>query len=135
MTGQALIFDGIDLEDSIVLGWTLSEGSLRVWLDVSLRSEHADYAKREAQERSCFRRGELVFSRAKDVVGLHAQQSVAPAGVEAGVPDYDTLHCLRLRGADRFYVEGEFGEVELTSDWPVLVLHGGAVSRARPVSS
>jgi hypothetical protein len=134
MIGQALMFDGVDIEDSIVLGWALSDNGLAIQLEVSLLPEHAEYAKSPPEERGCFKRGELLFPLPRDVMGLKAQQDVVPSGEEAGMPDYDTFHCLRLLGPDRFYVEGEFGEVQLTSAWPTLILHGGASSRARPTS-
>ncbi|WP_223789855.1 hypothetical protein [Marinicella meishanensis] len=112
-------FEQVDMTDSIVLGWDCTARAFRIRLDVSLLAEHPKYDTPPRQHRSCFVSGELVFDKLTAVSGLHSMDEVSPTTDADGSIDYDTLHGLwKVEGG--FCVEGEFGEVRLSSDPPIL---------------
>lgn len=72
------MFDGVDLEDSWVLGWRFDSTSNQLVfdLDVSLWEGHEHYAKPLSGEWTCYKRGRLVFDQVSKVKGLLPMESV-----------------------------------------------------------
>lgn len=112
-----MYFKGVQLDESIVLGWTLTD-DLEISMEIALDSSHALYEPPIPGERACFKPGILKFPNASAVQGLLSQDEVTPCGSDDG-PDFDTFHTLVSREGG-YYVEGEFGEVTLQSSVPVL---------------
>ena len=112
-----MIFEGVRLDECIVLGWTLTD-DLEISLDIALDLSHALYEPPIPGERAYFKPGILKFPNVSAVQGLLSQDEVTPCGPDDD-PDFDTLHALASREGG-YYVEGEFGEVTLQSSAPVL---------------
>lgn len=119
---QQVVFESVDLEDSIVLGWVCESDDFRVSLEVSLLSDHPHADPPKPGERACFLLGELEFSEVARIDGLLPRSEVQPSKGPDGEHDYDTVHCLQTDGKGRYYLEAAFGEVLLEANPPVLRL-------------
>ena len=122
MFPHEVAFDCVDLLDSIVVSWSHEDDVLRVDLEVSLLPAHPNAVAPLPGERACFRRGELTFSGITEIRGLLTQTSGQQDRETGQTVDYDTVHCLRTNGDGRYYLEGEFGEVNLVAAPPTLRL-------------
>lgn len=118
MLTEYISFESVDLQDSIVLSWLQRSSSIEVTLEASLLPRHPLYLSPKPGERSCFRRAVLAFRNVREVDGLLQMSEVEPS-VDSTGADYDTLHVLGILD-DRYYLEGEFGEVSIVSDPPTL---------------
>ncbi len=112
-------FDYVDIENSIVLGWVFDNSMLSFELEVALSKGHQCYSMPKKNERACFKRGQLIFSNVTEIDGLLPMENVIPIGGIANEYDYDTVHCI-LIAVEGYYIEGEFGEVNCQSEFPVL---------------
>ena len=121
-------FPDVDLRDSIVLGWNMAGSTLKIRLEVSVGSEHPSYTPTSAGARSCFVSGALYFESVSAIVGFVPQKDIAPNVDPDGYRDYETLHGIWKKGDGDYYIEGEFGEVYLTSDAPSLEIDGSWIS-------
>ena len=63
-----MIFEGVRLDECIVLGWTLTD-DLEISLDIALDSSHALYEPPIPGERAYFKPGILKFPNASAVQG------------------------------------------------------------------
>jgi hypothetical protein len=91
-------FDGVDLTESYVLGWRLDDEGLWFDLDVALVPGHPAYRPPRPDERTCWRRGVLVFPGARAVKGLDPQDAVIPAIDASDECDYGNIDTLEERG-------------------------------------
>ena len=119
---KEVLFEHVDLQGSIVLSWRIETDRLIVELEISLMPSHPQYSERMPGERSCFRRGRLVFPKIRSVSGLFSMDEVQPSIDATGSPDYDTVYTLKSDDGRLFYFEGEFGEVTLECGAPRLDL-------------
>ena len=117
-----VVFEFVDLADSIVLSWTYESDRFRVRLDVSLLPDHPNAGRPKPGERASFHPGELEFAEVSQIEGLLPQSAVQSSKDPDGEPDYDTVHRLQTDGERRYYLEGEFGEVWIDADTPVIRL-------------
>jgi hypothetical protein len=114
-------FDGIDLGESWVLGWTLDSNRLQFQLDVVLVPGHPLYAPPPPDELACYRSGTLLFPEAVEVIGLPSVDDVRPAIGADGVSDYGHLDWLESTESG-YRVTGDFGEVLVRSGHPRVIL-------------
>ena len=110
------MFDGVDLEDSWVLGWRFDSASNQLIFDleVSLWQGHQHYAKPLPGHWTCYKRGRLVFEQVSKVEGLLPMESVKYTVDPDGSIDYGNIEGLRKISDDKYNFEGDFGEVSVT---------------------
>src|SRR5690606_15402008 len=111
-------FDGVDLEDTFVLGWQHDPEaqSLRFDVEASLRPTHPRYRQPKPGEWTCYRRGALTFTGVTGVKGLRAQEQVRPDRDPDGSTDYGSLDALWQEGPSSFRIAGRFGDVEVSCE-------------------
>ena len=114
-------FKYVNLENSLVYGWIYKNQVLTVNLDIEINEGHELYKKPPSNERASFTKGTLIFNNILKINGLLLLEDVKPTANENEKPDYDLIHCL-WKTNEGFYFEGEFGEVNLKSDDPILIL-------------
>ncbi len=114
-------FQGVDLADSLVLGWSLNDGTLSFDIDVSLWPDHPGYIANENGEVACYRKARLIFSSVRDLQGLRPMEKTEGHDFD-GVKDYGTIDYFAQPGRGSFVLAGEFGDVEFKSDQPQLEL-------------
>ncbi len=121
-------FNAVDMSKSFVLSWDTDSESLLIDLDLFLCPDHAFYEKPRPAEKACFRPATLEFPHCTDV------ESGADTGIVRSVPDkaatlgHGAIERLRRIGEGRYEMSGEFGQVKIDADRPLLRLKGPIAS-------
>ena len=107
-------FSEIDLSESYVLGWNITQNSVEFQVEFALCQGHPMYHEPEPNQWACFHLGQLVFREVHALVGLPVQSEVRPSIDASGEHDYghiDTLSCV----GNEFRLSSDFGEVSFTA--------------------
>ncbi len=119
-------FNAVDLTKSFVLSWSTESESLLIDLDLFLCPDHAFFEKPRPAEKACFRPAFLEFpycSGVKSGADAGGSQAVSEA-VEALMLTHGAITGLRRVGEGRYEITGEFGQVEIDAERPILRLKG-----------
>jgi len=117
-------FSAVELTKSFVLSWGMASESLLIDLDLFLRPDHAFYEKPRPAEKACFRPAFLEFPYCSSIqsgADTGGSQSVSEA-VEALT--HGAIAGLRRVGEGHYEITGEFGQVEIDAERPILRLKG-----------
>lgn len=117
-------FNAVDLSKSFVLSWNTESDSLMIDLDLYLCPEHAFYEKPRPAEKACFRPALLEFpdcSAIRSAAGTDEGLSVADT---VGAIGPGAIEGLQRVGEGRYEITGEFGQVEIEAERPLLRLRG-----------
>ncbi|MCY7375983.1 MAG: hypothetical protein LH472_08430 [Pyrinomonadaceae bacterium] len=109
------MFDGVDLEDSPVLGWRFDSAVDQLVFDlvVSLWQGHQHYAPPLLGEYTCYKRGSLIFDFVTSINGLLPMNAVKYTTDPDGSIDYGYIEGLRYSNDNKYNFEGDFGEVSV----------------------
>jgi hypothetical protein len=107
------MFDGVDLEDSWVLGWYVDVGHNRLvfGLEASLWPGHEYYVPPSPAEHTCYKRARLCFERVASIDGLSPMDAVKPNVDPDGSIDYGNIEGLHQADVGIYKFGGDFGEV------------------------
>ena len=119
-------FDNILLEDTFVLSWHQSSGSLSFSVLASLLQSHSEATPPTSGDWACYRPGLIQFSGASSVSGLLPQESVPPTRDADGSVDYGCIDELSLVQPGEYRIAGEFGVVTVSADGVSLALEAAA---------
>lgn len=117
-------FNAVDLTKSFVLSWDTDSESLLIDLDLYLCPDHAFYEEPRPAEKACFRPALLEFPYCSDIKtdgSGKKSQSVTEAAVALGL---GAIEGLQRIGEGRYEITGEFGQVEIGAERPLLRLKG-----------
>jgi hypothetical protein len=104
------MFDGVIVEDTFVLGWSLQNDQLVFDVEVGLLSRHPEYEAPKAGEWTCYKPARLVFDQVRTVDGL-PDMTVAKRFTDAdGTQDYGSLSELTTEPGG-YRIVGDFGTV------------------------
>jgi len=116
-------FSDVDLERSFVLSWNYEAGVILVDIDLLLLPEHAFYEKPRPAEKVCIRPAliEFPFCEAVEASAVPGEEDIATivAGLALGA-----ITGLRLLADGHYEIRGDFGDVEIESERPLLRLRG-----------
>jgi len=104
------IFQGIDLNDSFVMGWSQSDGNLSFELEASIWPGSKFCTEPKENENTCYRKAILSFEGADSIQGLKPIYTVASSTDPDGTVDYGNIDSLSLTSGG-FEIEGDFGSV------------------------
>ncbi len=108
------MFDGVDLEDSWVLGWHVEAGLGRLAFQIaSLWPGHEYYATPLPEDYTCYKRARLIFERVTCIDGLLPMDAVKSHADPDGSIDYGNIEGLCAAGEGVYKFGGEFGEVSV----------------------
>ena len=109
------MFDGVDLEDSWVLGWHFDAGHDRLVFDLaaSLWPGHPSYVPPPPDEYTCYKRARLIFERVTSIGGLSPMDAVKPNIDPDGSLDYGNVEGLHRAGEGIYKFGGDIGEVSV----------------------
>ena len=117
-------FKAVDLTKSFVLSWHTDSDSLLIDLDLYLCPEHAFYEKPRPAEKACFRAAHLEFPNCSRVAsGADAEDKQSVANIIPSLRNGSIDSFLRT-GEGRYRMTGEFGEIEIHAERPLLKLKG-----------
>ncbi|UZH09801.1 MULTISPECIES: hypothetical protein [unclassified Halomonas] len=106
------LFNGIDLNDSFVLGWQTEDQRLSFDLELSIWPASEYYTSPKDGEYTCYRRAVLVFDQIERYRGLLSMDEAPRSTDASGEIDYGNIDRLVVRG-NQYIVEGDFGRVEV----------------------
>ena len=111
-------FDGVDLEDTFVLGWSLNveAGWFGFDVEASLWPGHPAYEPPRPNEWTCYERAVLAFEGVLELHGLPDAADVRTTTDADGSRDYGTFDALWRDDEGRWHVAGDSGEVVVRCD-------------------
>lgn len=115
-------FTGVDLGDSFVLSWTLTTSAFVIEREISLWPGHPAYEPPRPDEYTCYKRGQLIFPNARNVLGLRKPSEAQATYDPDGSIDSGNIDALAEESPGHFIVHGEFGNVHVESDRPQLIV-------------
>ncbi len=104
--------NGIDLQDSFVLGWSLSETMLVINVEFSIWPDSPYYDLPKKNEYTCYKVGRIIFSNVIHITGLLEQELVKCTQDIDGSIDYGNIDYFD-DSCPKFRLVGEFGDVVL----------------------
>jgi hypothetical protein len=117
-------FKAVDLSQSFVLSWDTESESLLIDLDLFLCPDHAFFEKPRPAEKACFRPALLEFPNCSDITsGSDTESSQSVADIAATL-ELGAIEGLRRVGEGRYEITGEFGQIEIDAERPLLRLKG-----------
>lgn len=118
--------DNILLEDTFVLGWHQTSGSLTFNVLASLLQSHPEASAPLTGEWACYRPGAIEFSGVSSVSGLLPQESVPSTKDPDGSADYGCIDEFSLVRPGEYRIVGEFGVVMVAARGVSFVLVAAA---------
>ncbi|PAV26323.1 hypothetical protein CF392_06395 [Tamilnaduibacter salinus] len=106
------LFNGIDLNDSFVLGWQAEDQRLSFDLELSIWPASEYYTSAKEGEYTCYRKAVLIFDQIEGYQGLLSIDEAPRSTDASGEIDYGNIDQLFVRG-NQYIVEGDFGRVEV----------------------
>jgi hypothetical protein len=110
------MFDGVDLEDSCVLGWHSDDvrKQLVFDLEVSVWPGHPHYSAPKSGEYTCYKRGRLIFEDVMEIQGLLPTHKVKSTRDPDGSIDYGYIEGFHSGGDGVYEFSGDVGDVRVT---------------------
>lgn len=104
--------NGIDLQDSFVLDWSWVDSKLVFDLELSIWPESKHYVTPKADEYTCYRKAQLIFTTVTRVFGLKSKSSVHYTTDIDGSRDYGNIDSLTIT-PNGYKMSGEFGLITI----------------------
>jgi len=116
-------FAAVDLEQSFVVAWETEGESLLIDLDLFLLPEHSFYEEPRPSEGACFRPAVIEFAYCAEVT---ESGKVGGSSVEGAIRSLKAgrIAGLRRTGEGIYEIFGEFGNVGINAERPLLRLIG-----------
>lgn len=114
-------FKDVDLQQSFVLSWELTNESLRVDVDLFICPNHPFYESPRPAESGCFRPAHIVFPFCSQVT----EKSAQPTGdLEDAVKTLASgkIEGLRRISDGRYEMSGQFGVIYIVAERPMIRL-------------
>ncbi|MEQ3723899.1 hypothetical protein [Alcanivorax sp.] len=116
------LFQGIDLNDSFVLGWRHEGWNVIFDIEASIWPSSEHYMTPKANEYTCYRRATLAFENISECVGLLPMASAPKSTDEVGEIDFGNIDSLFLL-EDGFEVSGDFGNLSIKGGELLFEIH------------
>ena len=114
-------FADVDLERSFILSWHHEAGALLIDIDLLLLPDHPFYEKPRPAEKVCIRPALIEFPFCEVLTAGKGDNDIAAtvAGLGTGA-----ITGLRLLADGYYEISGDFGNVEIGAERPLLRLKG-----------
>jgi len=112
-------FKSVDLTRSFVLAWTVESGSLLIDVDLYLCPDHALYEEPRPAEKACFRAAFIDFPHCESAEDPATTGHLADAVKKFGA---GKISGLKRTGEGRYEISGEFGNVVIRAERPMVRL-------------
>lgn len=115
-------FNAVDMTKSFVLSWDIESESLLIDLDLYLCPDHAFYEEPRPAEKACFRPAYLEFPFCSGINSASDSEDGPSVPDAAAALVVGAIAGLRRVGDGRYEITGEFGQVEISAERPILRL-------------
>jgi hypothetical protein len=112
-------FADVDLERSFVLSWSHEAGALLVDVDLLLLPDHPFYEKPRPAEKVCIRPALIEFPFCEAVTASERGSDIAAVVAGLGI---GAITGFRLLADGHYKISGDFGDVEIEAERPLLRL-------------
>lgn len=119
-------FRAVDLTRSFVLSWEFNVDSLLIDLDLALCPEHAFYEQPRPSESACFRPAILEFPGCTKITNPTAPDALDNKKL-AEVLEHGKIYSFKLVADGEYVLGGEFGDIGIIAERPLLRLKGQLV--------
>lgn len=116
-------FAGVDVARSFVLSWGWNRGTLSIDVDLFLTPEHPFYEKPRPREKVCIRPAIIDFPYCESIVAGGKALS-APMGNAVSRLPIGAINGLVREHDGPYELRGEFGNVRIDAERPILRLRG-----------
>jgi len=112
-------FKAVDLTQSFVLSWSIEAGSLLVDVDLCLTPDHTFYEEPRPAEKACYRPAKIDFPHCEA-----ASDSASTGRLTDSVRRLrpGRITGLKRTGEGRYEINGEFGQVVVRAERPMIRL-------------
>jgi hypothetical protein len=114
-------FAEVDLAQSFVLSWHYEAGAVLIDIDLLLLPDHPFYEKPRPAEKVCIRPALIEFPFCEAVKAGSDEDDISAVVDGLGIGAISGLQLLADR---RYEISGEFGDVEIEAERPLLRLKG-----------
>ncbi len=104
------VFEGVNLNDSFILGWTQDGGKLAFYIEASIWPASKYYSTPKAGEYTCYRKAVLEFVGSTEITGLRAIELTPSSTDPDGSKDYGNIDSLKASESG-FRLAGDFGDI------------------------
>ena len=111
--------DGVDLQDSFILGWTVSENEFFIQLEASIWPSSVHYTKPKPNEYTCYKKAVLTFSDFTYIESVKEQSEITPTTDLDSSLDYGNIDSFS-KTESGFFISACFGSVTINSGKVVL---------------
>ncbi len=108
------IFNGVDLNDSFVLGWRSTVNSLAFEIEASIWPNSIFYSEPKPNEFTCYKNASLWFKEVKSIEGLKSMAEATSTKDPYRTIDYGNIDYLS-KTKNGYMLGGDFGDVQLVS--------------------
>jgi hypothetical protein len=115
-------FASVDLAESFVLTWQFTSGALLIDVDLFLCSTHPFYEKPRPSQGACFRPAEIQFPECTVLNGVRSDKADADIANIASAVGSGKISDLRRIGEGLYRLSGQFGDIEICAERPILRL-------------
>lgn len=105
-------FEGVDLNDSFVLGWTQDDGRLAFYIEASIWPASKYYSTPKEGEYTCYRKAVIEFVGFIEIIGLRPIELTLSSTDPDGSKDYGTVDSLVV-SENGFILTGDFGDISI----------------------
>jgi len=117
-------FNAVDMSRSFLLSWNTESETLMIDLDLYLCPDHAFYEAPRPAEKACFRPAILEFPYCSRVSAGDDKQDGQSVADVAGMLGLGAIEGLRRIGEGVYEIKGDFGQIEIAAERPLLRLKG-----------
>lgn len=115
-------FTSIDMNDSFVLDWLLTETELTFQLEASIWPDSEFYQTPKSNEHTCYKSAELKFSGFSKVTGLKSMSQSHASKDPDGSIDYGNIDTL-IKTNIGYELTGNFGNLQIQGGSFVFKVH------------
>lgn len=115
-------FSAVDLDKSFILSWHVESETLMIDVDLRLTPEHPFYEKPRPAEKVCIRPAIIEFPFCESLTTANSESDSILETAEA--LEHGAITGLQRHEDGRYEIIGEFGEVYVAAERPLLRLKG-----------
>ena len=115
-------FASVDLAESFALTWQFTSGELLIDMDLFLCPTHPFYEKPRPSQGACFRPAEIQFPECTALNGVRSDVPDADIANIASAVGSGKISDLQRIGEGLYRLSGEFGDIEISAERPILRL-------------
>ncbi len=96
------IFNGISLQDSWILSWSISDDCVEFIIDFSLWPDSPYFEPPKKNEHTCYKIGKLIFVNPSHLIGLKNMEDIVSIIGPDGEKDFGSIDYFEIDNGNKF---------------------------------